>query len=271
MPDRLIPYLFFLLATALFLFFGAGLQLLLPVQVALIVAEVGCLLGFALFMRHHWKEPAPMGWPSWRRLGGPLWLLVLTFLSGGIFGLCANLLGGLFVELVPGMEVNAEQYAETLKKMLRPDSLALQIAAYVSVVVFAPLCEEFLFRGFLLPLQRERERVGQAILFNGVLFGALHMNAMGMLSLSLLGAALAALTVRSRSIWPAIACHAGVNTCNGVIIPTITLAMGIDPMESSPPLGELLVATACFGVFAAASLGVLWRGYGKYADEPSQE
>ena len=58
------------------------------------------------------------------------------------------------------MEVNAEQYAETLKKMLRPDSLALQIAAYVSVVVFAPLCEEFLFRGFLLPLQRERERVG---------------------------------------------------------------------------------------------------------------
>lgn len=268
MPERLTPYLFFLLATALFLFFGAALQLFLPVQFALIVAEVGCLLGFALFMRHHWHEPEVMGWPSWRKPGGPLWLVGLTFLSGAIFGLCANLIGGLFVELVPGMEANAEHYAETLKKMLQPDSMVLRIAAYVSVTIFAPLCEEFLFRGFLLPLQRERERVWQAVVLNGLLFGALHLNPMGMLSLSLLGGVLAALTVRSRSIWPAIACHAGVNTCNGVVIPLITLSMGIDPMESSPPLGELLAATACFSVLATGALMLLWRGYGKYAEQP---
>lgn len=270
MSDRFTPYLFFLLAAVIFMVFGAGLQLLLPVQVALILAEVCCILGFALFMRHHWVEPTTMKWPTWKKAGGPIWLLFLTFLSGAIFGLCANLIGGLIVELLPSLNTQAENYAETLDKMLNPGSLPLKIAAIVSVTMAAPLCEEALFRGFLLPLQRERENVALAIMTNGLLFGAIHMNSMGLLSLSLLGMVLAALTVRSKSLWPAIMCHAGVNTCNGVLVPMAVLATGADPATSQPPLSELLMGLSIFLVLSAGSLMLLWKAYGKYGVQPHE-
>lgn len=260
--ERALPYIFFLLASAIFLVFGAGLQAFMPQQFALIAAEALCLLGFAVFMRHHWPKPTVMAWPSWGRTGGPIWLLLLTFVCGGVFGLCANMIGGLVIELVPGMQEQAATYAEQVKTMLNPETMWLQIAAVVSVTIAAPLCEEALFRGFLLPMQRQQERVGLAIIINGMLFGLMHLNPMALVSLSLLGMVLAALTVRSGSLWPAIICHAGVNTCNGVIVPRAAHAMGVELGAQSPPIGQLLGATVLFGGLSCMAIIMLWRLYG---------
>ncbi len=263
LQERLLPYIFFLLASMIFLVFGAGLQALMPPQIALIVAEVSCLLGFAIFMRYHWHEPDVMGWPTWSRLGGPVWLLALTFVAGAIFGLCANTVGGLIINLIPGMQEQALAYSRQVESMLNPEHLGLKIAAVASVTIAAPLCEEALFRGLLLPMQRQQERVGLAIILNGLIFGIMHLNPMALVSLSLLGMALAALTIRARSLWPAILCHAGVNTCNGVIVPQIAKAMGIDMATQEPPLGELLAALAILGLLSSATLWLLWKLYGR--------
>ena len=263
MHDRAAPYIMFLLVTAMFLLFSAALRAVIPsTPLALIAAEVSCLLGFALFARAHWHPPNKMPWPSWR-LGhiGPLWLLLATALCGALFGLCANVLGGLCAELIPAIKPQAADYAEGLKRLLDPERPWHYAAAVASVTIFAPLCEEALFRGTLLPLQREREGMITAALLNGALFGFIHFNPMGMLPLSLLGAALALLTMRSGSIWPAIACHLGVNTCNGVVVPLVSASLGVEPGVEEVDLSELFAWLAMLLPLSGAALFALVRAY----------
>ncbi len=248
MFDRLTaystPYIWFAIAGVLFLVVGALAQAVLPMATALIVAEVGSLLGFSLFMRHHWDAPEPMGWPSVRHTGGGWWTIPVLFVSGGVFGLCANAFGSLIAALVPGMAEQAQRYAETIQKLLNTGDPLLDATALVSIIVFAPLCEEALFRGTLLPVQREQEPTVLAIGLNGVLFSLLHLSALNFVPLALLGAAMAWVTWRTRSIWPAIACHIGVNTFNGLLIPKLGEYLGVSTEVVIPPVAEVLQTLA---------------------------
>jgi membrane protease YdiL (CAAX protease family) len=260
MLERMTPYIWFFIVAVAFMVVGSLLQIKLPAQGALIVAEVVCMLGFALLIQRQWGKPGPMPWPAWRALStptsrAPRWSAPLFFCAGALFGLTANAIGGLVTITVPGMQEQAQQYAERVEQMLAPGDPVVAALAILSVSVFAPLCEEAFFRGTLLPVQREHEPVWMAILFNGLLFSLLHMNAPGALSLALLGCAMAYLTVRAGSIWPAILCHAGVNTFNGVILPRIAKDAGVDMTTIEPALSEVLLLLA---LTLPLSAGVIW-------------
>ena len=73
-----------------------------------------------------------------------------------------------------------------------------------------------------------------AIGLNGVLFSLLHLSALNFVPLALLGAAMAWVTWRTRSIWPAIACHIGVNTFNGLLIPKLGEYLGVSTEVVDP-------------------------------------
>jgi membrane protease YdiL (CAAX protease family) len=260
MLERMTPYIWFFIVAVAFMVVGSLLQIKLPAQGALIVAEVVCMLGFALLIQRQWGKPGPMPWPNWRALGAsakstPLWSAPLFFGAGALFGVTANAIGGLVTITVPGMQEQAQQYAERVEQMLAPGDPVVAVLAILSVSVFAPLCEEAFFRGTLLPVQREHEPTWMAILFNGLLFSLLHMNAPGALSLALLGCAMAYLTVRSGSIWPAILCHAGVNTFNGVILPRYAEHAGVDMTNIEPEWTEVLLLLA---VTLPLSAVVIW-------------
>ena len=255
MLERLTPYIWFFIVAVAFMVVGSLLQIKLPAQGALIVAEVVCMLGFGLLIQRQWGKPGPMPWPRWRALGAPLWSIPLLFTSGALFGLTANAIGGLVTTTVPGMQEQAQEYAQRVEQMLAPGDPVVATLAVLSVVVFAPLCEEVFFRGTLLPVQREHEPIGMAILFNGLLFSLLHMNAPGALSLALLGCAMAYLTTRAGSIWPAILCHAGVNTFNGVVLPAVAKQQGVDMTELEPDLMEVVLLLV---VVLPASIATLW-------------
>lgn len=240
MLERLTPYIWFLIAAALFMLTGSLLQTVLPAQGALIVAEVCCMLGFGIFLRRNWGSPGPLPFPSLARANVAWWGVLACLLAGALFGLTANVIGGLFTLIIPGLAEQALGYADRIEAMLFPPSLWLQALAIASICIFAPLCEEVLFRGTLLPVQREHEPAWVAIFFNGLLFSLLHMNMAGALSLLLLGMITAHLTLTSRSLLPAIACHAGVNTLNGVIIPRLAR----DVSKTLPELGDTLLMLA---------------------------
>ena len=83
-------------------------------------------------------------------------------------------------------------------------------------LLVGPLVEEVLFRGALLALLRTRFGDGWAIALSSVFFGVIHLPDLGGVwyaipNLILVGAFCAWLRVRSRSIWPAYACHAANN------------------------------------------------------------
>ncbi len=74
------------------------------------------------------------------------------------------------------------------------------------VLVFAPVAEEFVFRGVLLQRWAVRWNLPVGIIMSSVLFGILHIN--NPMGLTMFGVIMALLYVRTRSLWVPIIAHA---------------------------------------------------------------
>ena len=79
---------------------------------------------------------------------------------------------------------------------------------FVAIVVCAPVWEELIFRGFLLPSLANYMPLGAAVAASAALFGAVHFSLQHFLPLCLLGAVLGTLLVRTRSLAACVALHA---------------------------------------------------------------
>jgi membrane protease YdiL (CAAX protease family) len=77
--------------------------------------------------------------------------------------------------------------------------------------IFAPICEEIYFRGFVYPVLRQRFGMPPAVLIASCLFAAIHFDLVRFLFLALLGAFLAMVCEKTRSLLPAIAAHSAYN------------------------------------------------------------
>lgn len=137
-----------------------------------------------------------------------------AWLAGALFGV-----GGIGISLAIG-----ELQEELIGK---PDqAMAGRIAGLIEalgplpivilcVAVVPAVAEELLFRGLVLQAFRGMLKNKGAILVSAVLFGAFHMSAHRFFPQAALGALLALLVIRTRSIWPAVLAHA---LHNGVLV-----------------------------------------------------
>jgi membrane protease YdiL (CAAX protease family) len=248
------PYLLLAFAGCAFLILGAILASLLPIQLALVLAELICLLIPAMLFRRGFAPPAG-GWPALRP-AQPWWWALLACAGAAALGLSINALAAISTHLHPSLARQAVQYAAQTRAMLHPDALWLSIAAHLSVIVFAPLTEELLFRGAMLPAQRAfTPQVLLVCLLNGALFSAFHMNLLVLVPLTLLGAYLAWLTISARSVLPAILAHATMNGMSAAMVPLQQDAPALDTV----PIAELALPGAMAGVVAATILAVLHK------------
>ncbi|WP_230467591.1 CPBP family intramembrane glutamic endopeptidase [Lujinxingia vulgaris] len=192
----------------------------LNTYVVLILSQVLVVLGIALLYRRFVATDAP-GWPTLSPRGLSPLTIVLTILGAVTLGFFSNLLGALIVEVVPGMREIAENYQQTVEDLLLPDDAFSQVLGAFAVALVAPICEEFLFRATILPELTRTRRARNAIILNGLLFGAMHANPMAFIPLSIVGIFLAHLTLSSGGVFLAILAHAALNTANGVVLPRI--------------------------------------------------
>ena len=81
----------------------------------------------------------------------------------------------------------------------------------IVAVVFAPICEEIAFRGFLFGGLRRAMRFRWAAIASGVLFGLVHVDPIRLVGLSITGVMLAGLYERRRTLVAPIAAHFTVN------------------------------------------------------------
>lgn len=81
----------------------------------------------------------------------------------------------------------------------------------VALVVLAPICEEIFFRGYMYPIMRNKMASGTAMLLNGVIFAAAHLEIAGFLPRMLLGYGLAYMYEKNRSLTSPIIGHALYN------------------------------------------------------------
>lgn len=131
------------------------------------------------------------------------------FLYAVLAGIAVALLGGVFTQwLAHGHVVHQD-----VTLMGRHVSLGVRLALAVLVVCVAPVVEELIFRGVLLSGLMRYMKVGWAVAVTALVFGCVHLPDFkfawyAIPALVLLGAVLAWLRLRSRSLWPAVAAHA---------------------------------------------------------------
>lgn len=138
--------------------------------------------------------------------------------AGGPIGLALWCLGGIAVMLVVvtgasilnvsllGAEPDSQQPA--MEMALTTGSVGQLIIIGSSVVIFAPLFEEILFRGFLYRNLRERTGPVFAMLTSGFIFGLFHLDPVRIIPLAAIGATLAWLYERSGTLVVPIVVHA---------------------------------------------------------------
>lgn len=94
----------------------------------------------------------------------------------------------------------------------------------ITAIVIAPVSEEVLFRGVLYPAIRQFGRPRLALWLSAVLFGAMHVNLVSFLPLTIFGVVLAWLYDKTQNLAAPIAAHLVFNTTNFVMLFTLDLS-----------------------------------------------
>ncbi|MBD1875222.1 CPBP family intramembrane metalloprotease [Nodosilinea sp. FACHB-131] len=91
------------------------------------------------------------------------------------------------------------------------DGVAL-LVFFLTAAIAAPIFEEFLFRGFLLPSLTRYVSAGWAIALSALIFAAAHLSLSEVLPLTLLGAILGFVYTRSRTLISPMVLHSAWNS-----------------------------------------------------------
>ena len=126
-------------------------------------------------------------------------VLSASILSTFIYGLVVD---GLGLEFLRPPEIDGNTIFSGVGVLLTFQALA----------VVTPISEELLFRGFVLGGALPRIGPGPAVVATALLFSALHLKPEVMIPIFITGLALGWLYVKTGSLWPCIAAHAGQNT-----------------------------------------------------------
>ena len=143
--------------------------------------------------------------------------------------------------------------------MLKFREAPLTLTLFV-VSVLPGVCEELLFRGFLLQGMRKKMADIPAIILVGVLFGLFHLDFYRFLPVSLLGILFGCIVVKTGSIFPAMLAH-GVNNAITIFLSYgATQVQDVEQFADSSSLEELFSVKGAVSLLVIASLAVfvLW-------------
>ncbi len=111
----------------------------------------------------------------------------------------------------------------TLIMIKKPESPGMLAVLLLMALVMAPITEELLFRGILLPVLRRRLGIWTAVIFSSLLFAFFHQHIPSTAGLFIVSVACSLVTIYSGSVLPAIWLHALFNTVSTL------LALSISP------------------------------------------
>lgn len=167
----------------------AGFLLLLAFHVAVAIAIV---IAARWRGKHQWRDL--IGWSPFRLGDKWVWLIMLAAL---IYSVSADSLIGHFLPHPPA-------------QLSIPSDRVVATALFALAVVFAPIAEEFLFRGWIYTALRAHWGLWPALLISSALFGFAHYEGTHLYALAVfpIGLALGLIRERTGSIKVSIGYHA---------------------------------------------------------------
>lgn len=151
---------------------------------------------------------------SWRRAPMMLGLSGLLYLAAIPILWFYSLLYQVFLYQF-GFNFYLQEVAEAF---LAPAAVPERIAMYFVAIVLAPVFEEFLFRGVLLPWMVRRTGLWPGIAIVSTFFAAMHLHLPSFLPLFLLSAMFCVAYARTRSLLVPIGMHACFNAVTVILL-----------------------------------------------------
>jgi sodium transport system permease protein len=186
---------------------GLGRELSAAVftSVSLLAFVAAPVLIMTLMLNTRPLESLSLRWPRWRELGlaALLAVLLLPPLAGAAVTIFSN------YEHLQRLLEDQHPLLQPSWALVEEDGLNVDawLPYLLAFAVLPAVCEELVFRGFLLTGLLKWYRPRTAILLVSFLFALFHMNVFQFLPSFFLGVVLGLLTVRSRSVVPAILFH----------------------------------------------------------------
>jgi sodium transport system permease protein len=225
---------------------GLGQDLLIHTGVRLIALTAAPVMLMAVMLNTRPRQTLYLNWPHWREIGlaALLALLLLPPLAG-----LADWVFASFPRATDLLEVGQPLVRELRLLAGSPDIDPSRYPWLPYLLVFALLpaiCEELAFRGFILSGLQRRFRPRTAILLSSFLFALFQMNVFLFLPYFFLGVIGGLLTVRSKSLLPAIIFH---------LLHNAVLILFLSALASSLPI--------VIGLCLVTALSLLWWLYRK--------
>jgi sodium transport system permease protein len=205
---------------------GLGAQW--PLEIHTVISQLALVatppLIMVLFLNTRPADGIYLRWPSGRETGlaAILALLLLAPMTG---------LTQAIASWVPHLLEGAHPLVAILRAIHTGEgSASLPLVSYFLAFALVPaLCEEIAFRGFILRGLHHGFRPRNAVLLSSFFFALFHMNVFLFLPTFVLGVILGLLTVRSKSLLPAISFHLLHNSVLIALIPLSRYSDGALP------------------------------------------
>ena len=151
---------------------------------------------------------------------------------------------------------------EMIENFLKGDHKMWLTLFHVALV--PAVCEEVLYRSYVLRSFEKSWSIWPAIIISGVFFGMYHLQLSNLLPLASIGMILAYITWITRSIFPAMAAHF-VNNGGSVLVGTYYPESAFAEMtpESMPPIWAVIMSLAISAII------VYWM-YNQYMKKPKR-
>ncbi len=258
--SRIIVYFFYVLMTVLM----GGMPALDPSEplpdkyyfISMMINELAAYLFPLIFTAVIFKREA-LSAPkqSYRRFKGDI---ILIFISGVALSSLGTMATDFITRALNSLFGTPLPYAAFSSSM--PQNLFQFLILSLCTVIIAPLCEEVIFRGFLLKPMRKYGDL-TAILVSAVIFALFHGNVDQLAYALISGIFLGIIVVRSNSILPSIILHSANNLIVSVISYMPKDIFGQEQTETVTAalwvMNTILTAVIPLGIIAAVILAVL--------------
>ena len=152
--------------------------------------------------------------------------IIIITMAGMFVAYIAVFIGSIISSfLLSTGEPKKENLQEIVQTLMTNDDISLKIAIALSAIIFAPLIEEVIFRGYLYPVIKRFSHPIFSCVITSLLFAVIHSNLEGLIPLFLLAIVLTIFYEISKSIWVPILMHACFNGVNTISILILTNAL----------------------------------------------
>ena len=152
--------------------------------------------------------------------------IIIITMAGMFVAYIAVFIGSIISSfLLSTGEPKKENLQEIVQTLMTNDDISLKIAIALSAIIFAPLIEEVIFRGYLYPVIKRFSHPIFSCVITSLLFADIHSNLEGLIPLFLLAIVLTIFYEISKSIWVPILMHACFNGVNTISILILTNAL----------------------------------------------